>query len=218
MSTYRFGDFALDGDTRQVLRGGEAVHLSPKAFLLLQTLLQAAPRAVSKADLQDRLWPDTFVVEANLHHLIVEIRLALGEDPRRPRFVRTVHRFGYAFQEPPASNERQAGRGAICRLRWDGGRCTLTAGEHVIGRDPSSDVFVDSTTVSRHHARLRVTADAVTLEDLSSKNGSFVRNRRIAGARRLADGDDIRIGMVFMTVRIAAEIPSTDTAVLVSAS
>ena len=62
-----------------------------------------------------------------------------------------------------------------------------------------------------------MTAVEVTLEDLNSKNGSFVGNRRIAGRQRLADGDDIRMGMVSMTVRIAAEVPSTDTAVVDSA-
>jgi DNA-binding winged helix-turn-helix (wHTH) protein len=217
MSSYRFGSFVLDGDRRQLLRDAEAVHLSPKAFLLLQTLLEAAPRAVSKADLQDRLWPDTFVVEANLQHLIVEIRLALGEDGRRPRFVRTVQRFGYAFQESAAPIECGTVRGAICRLRWDGGRSTLSEGEHVLGRDPSADIVIDSTTVSRHHARVRVGADGVTLEDLSSKNGSFIGSRRVVGTQRLADGDEIRIGMVLMSIRIAADAPSTDTAVLDSA-
>jgi pSer/pThr/pTyr-binding forkhead associated (FHA) protein len=99
-------------------------------------------------------------------------------------------------------------------LRWDGGRLTLTEGVHVLGRDPSADVVIDSTTVSRHHARIRVAADGVTLEDLSSKNGSFVEGRRVVASQRLADGDCIRIGMVSMLVRIAAEAPSTDTAVL----
>jgi non-specific serine/threonine protein kinase len=54
--------------------------------------------------LQDRLWPGTFVVEKNLTNLVSEIREALGDDPVHPRFIRTVHRFGYAFREVPATD------------------------------------------------------------------------------------------------------------------
>src|SRR5262245_10361523 len=93
-----FGDFVFDSDTRELLRGGDRVTLSPKAFQLLEVLIENRPRALSKSVLHDRLWPNTFVVEANLSNLVGEIRHALGEDSRTPRFVRTVHRFGYACQ------------------------------------------------------------------------------------------------------------------------
>jgi DNA-binding winged helix-turn-helix (wHTH) protein len=76
-----FGDFVLSLDSRELLRRSEPVRLSPKAFQLLQILVTNRPKALSKADLQDRLWPDTFVVEKNLTNLISEIREALGEDP-----------------------------------------------------------------------------------------------------------------------------------------
>jgi DNA-binding winged helix-turn-helix (wHTH) protein len=212
MTGYRFGDFALDYDKRLLFRQNQPVHLSPKAFLLLQVLVEAAPKALSKSALQERLWPDTFVVEANLHHLVVEIRTALADDPRRPRWVRTVHRFGYAFQDTPTRIEGYPDQGVVCRLRWEGGRTTLVDGEHVLGRDPSADVVIDSTTVSRRHARIRVAGEEVTLEDLGSKNGSFVGSRRVEGTQRLADGDTIRIGMVSVSVRISAAAPSTQTA------
>lgn len=212
MGGYRFGEFQLDGGTRQLLRDTTAIHLSPKAFLLLEALVDAAPRALSKSQLQDYLWPGTFVVEANLQHLVAEIRKALDDDSRAPRYVRTVHGFGYAFQEPVA---RASGRpGAlVCRLRWDGGRAMLRQGEHIIGRDPAADVVIDSTTVSRHHARIRIADGDVTIEDLGSKNGSYVGDRRIHGALTLTDGDDVRIGMVTVNVRISAVVASTATAV-----
>jgi TolB-like protein/DNA-binding winged helix-turn-helix (wHTH) protein/Tfp pilus assembly protein PilF len=95
-----FGEFVLDFDSRELRRGPEPVRLSPKALQLLQVLVSERPKALSKADLQDRLWPDTFVVEKNLPNLISEIREALGEDPLGPRFIRTVPRYGYAFREP----------------------------------------------------------------------------------------------------------------------
>jgi non-specific serine/threonine protein kinase len=93
-----FGDFVFDSDTRELLCGGNRVTLSPKAFQLLEVLIENRPRALSKSVLHDRLWANTFVVEANLSNLVGEIRHALGEDSRTPRFVRTVPRFGYAFQ------------------------------------------------------------------------------------------------------------------------
>jgi predicted ATPase/DNA-binding winged helix-turn-helix (wHTH) protein len=93
----RFGNFTLNADTRQLCKNGVGVHTSPKAFDLLATLLDARPNVLTKAMLIEQLWPATFVVEANLSNLIAEIRQALGDDPHQPQFVRTVHRFGYAF-------------------------------------------------------------------------------------------------------------------------
>jgi DNA-binding winged helix-turn-helix (wHTH) protein len=89
-----FGPFVLNLDTRQLLRDGTEVHLSPKAFELLAILVKRRPAALSKAALQEHLWPETFVAEANLPNLIGEIRAALGDDPRSPTFLRTVSRFG----------------------------------------------------------------------------------------------------------------------------
>jgi len=211
VSAYCFGEFVLDCGTRELRRAGETVHLSPKAFQLLQILVEAAPRALSKAELQDRLWPDTFVIEANLQHLIVEIRSALRDDPHHPHHIRTVHGFGYAFKEEPAKVGAPGPHAAVCRLRWDGGRATLAEGQHVIGRDPAAEVFLDSSTVSRSHARICVTGTRVTLEDLGSKNGSFVSGRPVEGTVELSDGDVIRIGAVALTVRIHAWPQSTDT-------
>ena len=93
-----FGDFVFDSDTHELLCGGNRVTLSPKAFQLLEVLIENRPRALSKSVLLNRLWENTFVVEANLSNLVGEIRHALGEDSRTPRFVRTIPRFGYAFQ------------------------------------------------------------------------------------------------------------------------
>ena len=99
---WRFGDFVLDLEAHQLTRAGTPVSLSPKAFQLLGLLVQSHDKALSKTELQDRLWPGTFVVEKNLTNLVSEIREALGDDPMHPRFIRTVHRFGYAFREVPS--------------------------------------------------------------------------------------------------------------------
>lgn len=92
-----FGDCTFDSASRTLTRAGESVRLSGKAFQLLELLLAARPNPVEKTELFARLWPETFVSEANLASLIKEIRAAIGDDARAPRYVRTVHRFGYAF-------------------------------------------------------------------------------------------------------------------------
>src|SRR5258708_7342190 len=116
---YRFGGFVFDVDTRQLLHDGREIHLSPKAFELLAALIRHRARAVSKRELQETLWPTTFVEETNLASLIAEIRRAIGDSATRPAFLRTVHRFGYQFvgeihpsEVPPAAPARpdRAGR------------------------------------------------------------------------------------------------------------
>ena len=92
-----FGEFTLDPLTRQLRRGADEIHVSPKALALLLELIERRPNALTKAALQESLWPGTFVVEANLSNLVAEIRAALDDDVRHPRFIRTVHGFGYAF-------------------------------------------------------------------------------------------------------------------------
>lgn len=103
MERLAFGDIVVDLAGREVLRAGRSVRLSPKAFQLLCVLVEKRPAAVSKQRLQDELWPGTYVVEKNITNLVAEIRAALGDEPARPRFIRTIHRFGYAFHEPQAA-------------------------------------------------------------------------------------------------------------------
>jgi TolB-like protein/Tfp pilus assembly protein PilF len=92
-----FGDCLFDSESRTLERGGSAVRITAKAFQLLEMLLAARPNPLAKEELYARLWPDTFVSDANLASLVKEIRAATGDDAREPRYVRTAHRFGYAF-------------------------------------------------------------------------------------------------------------------------
>jgi DNA-binding winged helix-turn-helix (wHTH) protein len=213
VSVFRFGEFVLNSRTRQLLRDGGPLHLSPKAFQLLELLTAHAPAALSKSELQDRLWPDAFVIEANLQHLVGEVRRLLGDDARTPRFVRTVYGYGYAFAEPVTTADVRTGSiGLICRLIWADGQAALTEGEHVVGRDSAADVVIDSPSVSRRHARIRIAAGQAMLEDLGSKNGSYVGERRVTGAVTLADRDDLRFGRIPVQVRLQRPGGSTETA------
>ena len=190
--------------------------LSSKAFDLLAILVADRPRIVSKARLQEQLWPNRFVVEKNLANLVCEIRAALGEDASNPRFIRTAHRFGYAFRtagDTEASGQPQSRPRTLCgfRLIWRGQRMTLGDGRHTVGRDPNADIYLDSTSVSRRHASIRIVDGQAMLEDLGSKNGTFVGKRRIDSITVLADGDRIRIGSIELTFRIVQGVGSTRT-------
>jgi len=209
----RFGPFVLDGDTRQLLRDNREIHLAPKAFALLETLASGRPKAFSKAELQQRLWPETFVVEANLSALIAELRHALDDNARTPRFIRTVHAFGYAFcaNATVESAPQTAVAAPLYWLEWGRLRFPLPEGEHVVGRDPDVDIRLDASTVSRRHARVIVTADGVVLEDFDSKNGILHRGVRVASPVRLADGDTIHIGSILVTFHVRGELGTTET-------
>src|SRR6476659_8693795 len=94
----RFGPFVFDSATRELLQDGERrVRLSPKSFDLLQILIERRPAMVAKSELQDSLWPDVEVLEANLGNAAAEIRKALGDDPKSPKYLATVSRRGYRF-------------------------------------------------------------------------------------------------------------------------
>jgi DNA-binding winged helix-turn-helix (wHTH) protein len=208
-----FGPFVLDLDTRQLTRDGRAMHLSPKAFELLAALVDARPKVLSKTLLQQRLWPDTFVAEANLSNLVAEIREALGDAPRDPTYIRTAHRFGYAFcaQATRLAGGREAPSDRPgCWIEWGAKRFPLCPGEHVVGRDPDVEIRLDASTVSRRHARLIVTDDSTILEDFGSKNGTYRGCDRVTAPIHLADGDEIRIGSQLVTFRVRT-MGSTDT-------
>lgn len=210
-------EWVVDTATRQVTRGREVVHLSPKAFDLLAILLEERPRVVAKAELQRRLWPDTFVSDANLASLVAEIRTALRDSARQPRYVRTAHRRGYAFCGKVRGDQHRrapARRSSFSvRLILGTREVALGAGEHLVGRTPDAAVWVDAAGASRRHARIVVEDGGALLEDLGSKNGTYLNAVRLSGPRRLRDGDEIRIGAVRMVYRALSAPPSTETEV-----
>jgi DNA-binding winged helix-turn-helix (wHTH) protein len=207
-----FGDFRVDARARQLFRSGVEVHLSPKALDLLLLLIDNRARAVSKAEIHDRLWRDTFVNESNLPSLVVELRRALGDKPRTPRFIRTVHRFGYAFAGSVRDETRgTAESGVSCWLVWRGKEVRLSEGENTIGRDPASTLCLDVPSVSRHHARVVVSDGTATIEDLGSKNGTRLMKQPVTAPTRLDDLDELQIGSAHVIVRMMGAWKSTQT-------
>jgi len=94
---YRFGDFTIDADQRILFRADQVVALTPKVFETLLILVESRGRIVEREELKRRLWPDTFVDEANIAFNIQQVRKCLNDDARNPRYVGTVARRGYRF-------------------------------------------------------------------------------------------------------------------------
>ena len=199
-----FGDCTFDPETRQLFREEKPVHLSPKAFHLLEILLEGRPRAFSKAEIHEKVWPGAFVSDVTLASLIAEIREAIGEDAKDARFIRTVHGFGYAFSGGGTDvGESRVGPESRWRLIWNERVIPLPEGETILGRGHSCRIRIEGANVSRRHARIVVAGGEATLEDLGSTNGVYVRDQRISQPRRLGDGEAIRIGPATLTARRA---------------
>ncbi len=215
MMRVQFGECVLDSDTRQLFVRGEAVHLSPKAFQFLELLLESRPKALSKSEIHERLWPGTFVSDGTLASLLVEVRSATGDSARESRFVRTVHRFGYAFSggaEELRESVSAVGK-SIYRLIWGTREIALRPGENLFGRDDDAIVWIDDPLVSRRHARIVIDETGAVLEDLGSKNGTYLRGKRIEAPTKLADEDQLSIGPASMAFRVFKQNVSTATAV-----
>ena len=201
-----FGACRLDLDSRQLFRDGAEVRLTPKAFELLALLVENRPRAVTKAELHDRIWKGTFVTNDGLPRLVNEVRNAIGDTAREPRWLRTVHGYGYAFAADAESASPLPLGGYT--LTWGSREFRLGDGVHLIGREPGASVCLDSTVISRRHAQIVVAGGGVRIEDLGSKNGTFVGERPVTSPCSLRDGDEIRVGDFTLTFHEAAVLPT----------
>ena len=202
---FEFGECVLDPVARRLTRQGTPVPVTLKAFDVLVLLITNRPRAVSKAEILDRVWPNTFVSDASLARTITEIRKAIGESGPFGSAIRTVHAFGYAF----AAEVREQGRPGsdatlpIGWLRHDREEFAIFSGGAVIGRAPEVDIRLDSPRVSRHHARLTLGDAGIVIEDLGSRNGTFVNDSRIEGPTPIQSGAALRIGGFRLLLRVA---------------
>ena len=211
---YQFGDVRVDRDARQVWRGADLVHMPRKAFDLFLLLLDHRPNAVSKEQIHSHLWPDTHVSESSVQALISNIRQAIGDDGRRRAMLRTVHGVGYAFSAE-AVEEGQAptvGRDPVWAwLVAELGRIALFAGQNRLGRGGEDVTEIDDSTVSRRHASITIANDEAVLEDLGSKNGTWLGDQRVSGPVPLREGDIVLLGSARFVFRLAHTAASTDS-------
>ncbi len=113
---FTFGAFQLDIAHRLLTHdGGPVVPLTPKAFELLLVLVESEGRLLTKAELMNRMWPDSFVEEGNLTQTVSVLRKALGENLRQHHYIVTVPGQGYRFvadvheteESPPEGVEKE---------------------------------------------------------------------------------------------------------------
>jgi DNA-binding winged helix-turn-helix (wHTH) protein len=102
---YRFSQFTLSPQRRVLVRDGREVPLIPRYFDLLLLLVERRREAVHRREIFDRVWGDVIVSDSALSQAVRTIRLALGDDSREPRFIRTVSRHGYRFVFPDVVEE-----------------------------------------------------------------------------------------------------------------
>lgn len=204
---YGFGNVTFDTDLHEIVRGSTSVHISPKAIQLLTILLEQRPRVVTRQELYDRLWPDTFVGDSGLPVLVREIRDALGDDEHT--IIRTVHKVGYSFAA--SAIESSASSAAPHMLVYEGREYRLAPGENVVGRDSGIAVSILASTVSRRHAVITIADDQATIVDLQSKNGTTVDGRAASQPILLADGAIISLGGTPVIYRFASPSMATET-------
>jgi DNA-binding winged helix-turn-helix (wHTH) protein len=205
---YEFGPFRLDPAERRLLRAGRPVPLTPKAFDTLHALVARSGRAISKDELVAGIWHDVSVQDATLAQNIFSVRKALGDAGA----IETVPKFGYRFMLPVRTLTDTADRSS-CWLKWGARRIPLVEGENIVGRDPDVEVALEATTVSRRHARITVSRTATVLQDLGSKNGTFVGGERLVAPSRIADGDRIGFGSLSVTFHDRPLLATTKTEV-----
>ena len=209
---YQFGPFRYDPVSHCLFREDREVALKPKTRELLMLFLQNPHRLLTRQDIAERIWPDTAVTDDSLRVQVFDLRKAFGAEGER--FIKTVPREGYRWEVDVQSGRASriaAGADLVCRLVLDGREIDLTEGENILGRERGVAVWIDETAVSRHHARVLVVDGKVTLEDLGSKNGTYLRGERIAKVALLSDGDEIRIGSANMTFRVMLRAGTTET-------
>jgi DNA-binding winged helix-turn-helix (wHTH) protein len=215
---FKIGDWLVEPDLDRITRDGVHTTLRPRVTELLVCLADRAGELATKQYLIDRVWQTEFVTVNALTQLIAELRRALGDDAGHPRYVETIPRRGYrlvaettktAVANEPAPEDRIR----VSLIDENGIEIELTARVSTIGRAADAEVRIDSSRVSRRHARIVIEASTATLEDLGSKNGTRLRGRRIDGAATLEDADEIQIGadLARFRVRILDELTRTET-------
>jgi DNA-binding winged helix-turn-helix (wHTH) protein len=194
---FRFGPFVLDLEAAELRNGTQPVPLRPKCFDLLVYLIDHRGKLVTKQQLLEEIWSDAVVSEATLSRTVASLRATLGDDSAEPKYIDTVSRRGYKFigdvEELGGASSPAADATPFILVRGSK-EYPLRMGAQVIGRGRDVHVALYTSTTSRHHARIEVSGDEVTLEDLESRHGTYVNQQRISSKMRLEPGDEIIIG------------------------
>jgi DNA-binding winged helix-turn-helix (wHTH) protein len=214
---YRFGRFRYDPVRQGLSKDGFEIPLKHKTGELLLFFLNNPGRLLTREEIVGEVWPGVAVSEASLHFQVGDLRKALGASGEA--LIRTIYSEGYRWEAAvrpvadrpvrPASGSDSSRPRSRFRLVLEEREVQLPEGENILGRDPDGALWIDDSSVSRRHARILIRGGKATLEDLGSKNGTYVRGKRIEKKVLLVDGDEILIGPASMVFR-AVSPPTTE--------
>lgn len=212
---FELDDWLVEPRLGRMVRGQVVVRLRPRVAELLVLLAERAGEVVAKRAIVDRVWSSGFVADNTVVHCVKELRQLLGDTAGAARYLQTIPRRGYRLlatvrpltEAPPLT----ALDGARCELAAASWTALLIDGDNLLGRGGESQIVIDSVRVSRHHARVTVSAQGAEIVDLGSKNGTFVKDHPIETAVQLADGDEVRLGDVRLEFRTRAAEPDGAT-------
>jgi DNA-binding winged helix-turn-helix (wHTH) protein len=172
-------------------------------------------KLASKQNIIDTVWRTEYVSEHALTQVIAELRAALGDDARNPSYIENIPRRGYrlvAAVTPVAMSVPSVHDASLpFKLQSEEGDHPLVQGPNIIGRTIDADLCIDRTEVSRCHARIVVQGTTATIEDLGSKNGTYVNGERLEAPILLTNGDEIWIGRSVARLRFLVEGEPTMT-------
>jgi DNA-binding winged helix-turn-helix (wHTH) protein len=226
MCDFRLGEWLVEPSLNRLSRSGETVQLRPKLMDVLAFLANRAGGVVSQEEILESVWAREFIAESALTRTIAELRKVLGDDAGEPRFIETISKRGYRLivrvenvKKPTTARTEDLARSRTpsplgehsCGLCWGEQEIPLSEGENVIGRTSEAVVRISSSRVSRRHARIVVTGGRAVLEDLGSKNGTYLRGHRIQRPVELSDGDEICFGRDFVVFRFCYPTGTTLT-------
>ncbi|MEX0804630.1 MAG: AAA family ATPase [Candidatus Binatia bacterium] len=150
-----FGHFRLDLTNECLWRGRKEIRLHPKAFALLRYLMDHPGQLVTKETLLDTLWAAAHVTEAVLSVYVAEIRKALGDDPKKPAFIETLHRRGYRFiapitidRQPELSQSLARSEASIRPIRHEA--ATTIGAEPIVGREEELSFLLEKLHAALH--------------------------------------------------------------------
>ena len=192
--SFNVGGWLVVPSLNRLSRGEETVRLELKLMEVLVYLAERTGELVSKRELIDAVWKVEVISDGTLTRAIALLRKALGDEARNPRFIETIPKRGYRFIAPVKFLDATHSTDLRFKVEVSDGEIPLAEGENLIGRDPEATVRIDIGGMSRRHAMIVVDGAYATLEDLDSKNGTYLRGRRVQKPTRLAHGDEIRIG------------------------
>ena len=180
---YSFNNFTLDLEKRVLLRDGDPVPLTPKAFDTLALLVRRGGRVVSKDELLEEIWADAFVEESTIAQNVFTLRKALGQNHAGNQFIETVPKHGYRFiadvkaVDGATNGKSEAGRQAAAH--------DTVGGEEINDAETGSAETVEAASKDarageneeRDSEAVNVTADAASNPPPASRGDSHLANR-----------------------------------------